>query len=47
VASAPSQPISSPPKVSRHPSSQPLPRCGECGQRYAICTGSMLLPYAA
>src|SRR5690348_4926251 len=44
---APSQPMSAPPKVSRQPSSQPVPRCGECGQRSAICAGSMLLPYAA
>ena len=39
--------MSSPPNVSRQPSSQPLPRCGECGQRSAIWAGSMLLPYAA
>src|SRR6266851_3396506 len=44
---APSQPMSAPPKVSRQPSSQPAPRCGECGHRRAICAGSMLLPYAA
>ncbi len=45
VGSAPSQP--SPPKVIRQPSSQPLPRWGECGQRSAIWRGSRLLPYAA
>ena len=27
--------------------SQPVPRCGECGQRRAIWWGSRLLPYAA
>ena len=47
VARAPSQPMSSPPKVSRQPSSQPLPRGGEMGVRSAIWRGSRLLPYAA
>ena len=36
MASAPSQPCSSPPNVSRQPSSQPVPRSGECGQRSPI-----------
>src|SRR5262249_6869950 len=44
---APSQPMSAPPNVSRQPSSQPVPRWGECGQRWAIWPESMLLPYAA
>jgi len=44
---APSQLMSSPPKVSRQPSSQPLPRIGECGQRSAISEGSILVAYAA
>ena len=39
--------MSSPPKVSRQPSSQPLPRMGECGQRSAMSEGSMLVAYAA
>ena len=36
-----------PPKVSRHPASQPVPRRGECGAREDICSGSMLEAYAA
>src|SRR5689334_8625967 len=47
VAMAPSQPNSSPPKVSRHPSSQPVPWRGEWGQRWLIRRGSMFGPYAA
>jgi len=47
VASAPSQPRSSPPKVSRQPSSQPVPAMGEWGHLWCICAGSRLLPYAA
>src|SRR5664280_1779880 len=47
VVSAPSQPSSSPPKVSRQSCSQSLPRVGKCGQRLSICSASMLLPYAA
>ena len=47
VASAPSQPMSSPPKVNRHPCSQPVPAIGEWGARFSICSGSMFDPYAA
>src|SRR3954451_8016853 len=47
MGSAPSQPCSSPPNVSRQPTSQPVPAAGECGQRSSICSGSMLEPYAA
>ncbi|SHW30743.1 Uncharacterised protein [Mycobacteroides abscessus subsp. abscessus] len=44
MASAPSQPMSSPPKVSRQPCSQPVPAIGECGARCNICSGCMLEP---
>ena len=47
VASAPSQPICSPPKVSRQPFSQPVPRSGECGARRVISRASRLPAYAA
>src|SRR5262249_7628384 len=47
VASAPSQPKFSPPKVSRQPLSQPVPVAGECGARSFIFAGSRLLAHAA
>src|SRR6266508_920483 len=40
VAIEPSQPRSSPPKVSRQPVIHPVPRSGECGHRTAIWSGS-------
>ncbi|SKV13678.1 Uncharacterised protein [Mycobacteroides abscessus subsp. abscessus] len=43
-SSEPSQPMSSPPKVSRQPCSQPVPAIGECGARCNICSGCMLEP---
>src|SRR5579875_715550 len=47
IGSAPSQPCSSPPKVSRQPCNHPVPAAGECGHRSSICSGSILEPYAA
>ena len=47
IGSAPSQPSSSPPKLSRQPTSHPVPAAGECGHRSSICSGSMFEPYAA
>src|SRR6478735_10918904 len=47
IGSAPSQPRSSPPKVSRQPLSHPVPAAGEWGHRSSICSGSMFEPYAA
>ncbi len=44
VASAPSQPMSSPPNVRRQPCSQPVPAIGECGARCSICSGCMFDP---
>ena len=44
MESAPSQPKSSPPKVSRQPISQPVPAIGEYGARSFICAGSMFDP---
>ncbi len=44
VASAPSQPMSSPPNVSRQPCSHPVPAIGEWGARCSICSGCMFDP---
>ena len=44
VAIAPSQPYSSAPNVSRQPRIQPVPVCGDDGQRRSICSGSMFDP---
>jgi hypothetical protein len=46
VASAPAQPNSSAPKVSRQPRIQPVPAKGE-RQRCSVCAGSMFGQYAA